>query len=148
MSIPWSMTIDTRDAAGQVVFWCLALGYEREPAPVGHTTWREWYLSVGVPEDELGDGDCCDRVCDPAGIRPGIWFQPVPEEKVLKNRIHLDLRVGGGRSVPLEERIPLVDAKVAELLEAGATQLRGLTGMEGHYAFVLQDPEGNELCVT
>ncbi|MCU1592709.1 MAG: glyoxalase [Frankiales bacterium] len=148
MSTPWSMTIDTRDASGQVTFWCLALGYEPEPAPAGHGTWREWYLSVGVPEEELEEGDCCDRIRDPEGRRPGIWFQPVPEEKELKNRIHLDLRVGGGREVPLEDRIPLVDAKVAELIAAGASQLRGLSGMAGHYAFVLQDPEGNEFCVT
>jgi hypothetical protein len=63
------------------------------------------YLSVGVPEEELGDGDCADRLVDPAGSAPAIWFQVVvPEKKTLKNRLHLDVLVGGGRSVPVAFR--------------------------------------------
>jgi Glyoxalase-like domain len=38
---------------------------------------------------------------DPDGVRPRIWFQPVPKSKVVKNRVHLDLGVSGGRRVPL-----------------------------------------------
>lgn len=148
MSVPFTLTIDSRDATGQVRFWCLALGYEPEPPPEGHATWREWYLAVGVPAEELEDGDCCDRIRDPEGLRPMIWFQPVPETKAVKNRIHLDLRVGGGRDVPLVNRIPIVTAKVAELVAAGAVATRELSGTVGHFGVVMQDPEGNEFCVT
>jgi hypothetical protein len=142
------LTIDCRDPGAQVVFWSLALGYVPTPPPDGFSSWREWYLDVGVPEDELGDGDCLDRIEDPSGSGPQIWFQPVPEPKTVKNRLHLDLRVAGPRSRPVEERAPLVDAKVAELVAAGATELRRLDGVKGHYAVVMQDPEGNEFCIT
>jgi hypothetical protein len=141
------LTIDCQDPSAMVAFWGPALEYEPQPAPEGFGTWREWYLSIGVPASELGDGDAQDRLRDPSGRGPRIWFQPVPEAKSVKNRLHLDLHVGGGRAVPIEERRPLVDAKVAELLAAGATQVHVLDGYDGHYAVSLRDPEGNEFCV-
>jgi len=143
-----SITIDCHDPSAQVAFWCIALGYRPTPPPEGFATWRDWYLAVGVPEDELGDDDCQDRVEDPAGVGPGIWFQPVPERKTVKNRVHLDVRVAGPRDRPVEERAVLVEAKVAELVAAGATRLRLLDETVGHYAVVMQDPEGNEFCIT
>lgn len=142
------LTVDCRDPSPLVRFWALALEYEPVPPPTGAATWRDWYLSVGVPEAELGDGDCLDRLQDPEGHGPSLWFQPVPEPKTLKNRLHLDLRVGGGRGVPLAVRREVVLAKVAQVLAAGAVQLRVLDGAEGHFAVTLQDPEGNEFCVT
>jgi hypothetical protein len=57
---------------------------------------------VGVSEDELGLG--LDRIADPAGRGPRIWFQVVPEKKTLKNRLHLDITVSGGRANPIETR--------------------------------------------
>jgi hypothetical protein len=62
----------------------------------------------------------------------GVWFTldfvPVPEPKVGKNRIHLDLTV----------------PDLEPLLEAGATVLRP---RGGDIAWdVLADPEGNEFC--
>jgi hypothetical protein len=143
----FQVTIDCHDPDVLVPFWALALDYEPRPAPDGFLTWREWYVSVGVPEEELGDSDCQDRLQDPLGRGPTIWFQVVPEAKTIKNRIHLDVYVTPGREMPLEERAPLVDTKVAQLLAAGATQLRKLEG-DGAYAVTMQDPEGNEFCVT
>jgi hypothetical protein len=29
---------------------------------------------------------------------PSIWFQVVPETKIVKNRVHLDIHASGGRS--------------------------------------------------
>ena len=86
---------------------------------------------------------------DPDGVRPRIWFQPVPEGKVVKNRLHLDLGVSGGRQVPLETRRRRVDAEAERLVAAGATRLRVLSeeGVD-HYAVVMADPEGNEFCLT
>ena len=141
------LTIDCHDPDGQAAFWALALGYVPTPPPEGFGSWREWYLDVGVPEEELGDGDCLDRIEDPNEAGPQIWFQPVPEAKSIKNRLHLDIRVTV-RSEPVEKRAPLVDAKVTELVAAGATELYRLNETKDHYAVTMQDPEGNEFCVT
>jgi hypothetical protein len=35
----------------------------------------------------------------------------VPEKKTLKNRLHLDITVSGGRASPIETRRRLVDAE-------------------------------------
>jgi hypothetical protein len=142
------ITIDCRDPEAQVAFWCLALDYRPKPPPEGFASWRAWYLSVGVPEDELGEGDCQDRIEDPRGEDPPIWFQPVPERKAAKNRVHLDIRLTEGRHVPLEQRAKAVEAKAAELEAAGATRVRLLDGTDNHYAITMQDPEGNEFCLT
>ena len=149
MAVPFQLTVDCADPDGQVRFWALALGYVPKPPPDGFDTWRAWYESVGVPAEELGDGDCTDRLVDPDGRGPDIWFQKVPEGKAGKNRLHLDVFVGGGRAVPLAIRRERVDAKVAELLAAGASTYQ--TGAEAdpdHYGVLMRDPEGNEFCVA
>ncbi|MFF4198347.1 VOC family protein [Nonomuraea sp. NPDC001831] len=51
-----------------------------------------------MPEDELGEGDCNDSIVDPEGHGPRIWFQQVPEAETVKNRLHLDVKVGGKRA--------------------------------------------------
>jgi len=72
----------------------------------------------------------------------------VPEGKVVKNRLHLDLSVSGGRSAPQPEREALIRAAVARLTAAGATVLaeHALRGELDHV--VCADPEGNEFCVV
>ncbi|KQY64900.1 hypothetical protein ASD30_07060 [Nocardioides sp. Root140] len=157
MMVAWQLTIDANDPARLVKFWAPLLGYEVQPPPAGFDTWNDYYRSLGVPEHELDtDGDGSDRIFDPNGEGPTIWFQIVPEHKSGKNRLHLDLfPTGRDRSLPMEERVRLVDAKVAEVVAAGATVLRrnpadfpeGET-LEGFYAVTLGDPEGNEFCVA
>ncbi len=78
------LTIDCAAPERLVPFWCAALRYVPEPPPAGHDTWRSYYLSIGEPEEELGDGDACDRVVDPDGQGAPIWFQVVPEPKTTK----------------------------------------------------------------
>ena len=69
--------------------------------------------------------------------RPRVLFQPVPEAKTVKNRVHLDVRVGAERR----------EAEVARLLGLGATEL--WRGAQGPFEWVtLADPQGNEFCVT
>jgi hypothetical protein len=73
----------------------------------------------------------------------------VPEGKAVKNRLHLDLKVSGGRSQPLATRKARVELKVAELVAAGATVFRvGDRPDQDHYSVVMQDLEGNEFCVA
>ncbi|MEV6970517.1 VOC family protein [Hamadaea sp. NPDC051192] len=145
----FQLAIDCTDPDRLVPFWAAALDYRPQDPPQGHATWRDYYVSVGVPEEELGDGDCADRLVDPAGAGPAIWFQVVPEKKTLKNRLHVDLMVGGGRTVPVAERRVRVDAKVAELVGLGATVLNTHDGeASDHYGVTMADPEGNEFCVA
>jgi hypothetical protein len=66
-----------------------------------------------------------------------VLFQQVPEPKVGKNRMHLDVRVG-----PEQQ-----DAEVQRLLGMGATEL--WRGAQGPSRWVtMADPEGNEFCVA
>jgi Glyoxalase-like domain len=144
----WGLTIDCHRAAVLVPFWSAALGYVAESPPNGFDTWNDWYRSVGVPQEELDlSGDGTDRLIDPAGRGPRIWFQPVPEAKAGKNRLHLDLYVSGGRSVQLGVRRQRVDARVAELVALGANVDHAAESYD-HYFVVMHDPEGNEFCVA
>ena len=151
MATEFQVTIDCAEPARLVRFWCEALGYVPEPPRGGFASWYDFLRSIGVPEDELADGpdgDYCDSVVDPAGQGPRIWFQLVPEAKQIKNRLHLDLEIGGGDQTPIEERRRRIRAEAERLVKAGARQLTevGRDGMD-HFAIVLQDPEGNEFCL-
>lgn len=72
----------------------------------------------------------------------------VPEAKVVKNRLHLDIQVGGGRDTPWATRWPRVIAAVEQLTAAGATVVREdeVQGRPDH--MVMADPEGNEFCLV
>jgi hypothetical protein len=140
------VTIDCADPGRLARFWAEALGYQLEEPPAGFATWQSYWVSRGLPQEEVEDG--YDSIVDPDGVGPRIWFQPVPEPKVVKNRVHLDLGVSGGRQVPLATRRQRVDAEADRLVGAGATRLRVLAEEAvDHYGVVLQDPEGNEFCL-
>jgi hypothetical protein len=73
----------------------------------------------------------------------------VPEGKRGKNRLHLDITVSGGRSVPIETRRQRIEAEAERLVGEGATRMYvgELEGLD-HYGVTLQDPEGNEFCLN
>jgi hypothetical protein len=151
MEMTLQMTIDCSDPRRMVAFWTEALGYVPEPPPAGHATWRAYWESIGVPPEELppGAGDVPESIIDPAGQRPRVWFQKVPEQKVAKNRWHFDLKVGGGRDVPYDIRAQRVRSEVERLVAAGATVLAVKDEPDtGFYATAMQDPEGNEFDVV
>lgn len=66
------------------------------------------------------------------GRTPRFFFQRVPETKVEKNRVHLDLRAEDP------------DAEVERLVALGATRAHH---QPDDSFVVMHDPEGNELCV-
>lgn len=138
------VVIDCADPGTLSGFWAVALGYVVQPPPEGFATWEAFLRQMGVPES---DWNMRSAVTDPEGVGPRVFFQRVPEPKTVKNRVHLDIRTSGGQGVEKGLRRGRVDAKVAELLDAGATLLRAMEEM-GEYWVVLQDPEGNEFCVT
>jgi hypothetical protein len=146
MATKIQVVFDCADPDVLTRFWAPALGYRVEGPPAGFDDWRSYWAHIGLPEDELVDSG--DAIVDPDGVGPRIWFQVVPEAKVVKNRVHLDLDVSGGRTVQLDARRRRVLAEADRLVQAGATRLRVLE-QEGldHFAVVLQDPEGNEFCL-
>jgi hypothetical protein len=147
MAVRFQLVIDCRDPEPLARFSAAALGYEFEPPPDGFATWDDYWRDVGVGEEDLGIGE--DRVIDPDGSGPPIWFQVVPELKAVKNRLHLDISVGGGRELPLETRRQRVDAEAERLAGLGASYVRVLSeeGLD-HYAVAMQDPEGNEFDIS
>lgn len=147
MPVSYQLVIDCADPGPMARFWTEALGYVVAPPPGGFDTWDDWYRSVGVPEEELGIGD--DRIVDPHGEGPAIWFQVVPEAKSIKNRLHIDLNASGGRGHPFDVRRARVEARADRLETLGATRLRTVSDESmDQYAVAMLDPEGNEFDVN
>ncbi|MFF2412059.1 VOC family protein [Streptomyces sp. NPDC058092] len=145
MGTKWNLTIDCTHPAKLAEFWALALGYTAKPAPAGFGSWEEWFSHHEIPKDEWDQGA---YLCDPDGVGPNLAFLHVPESKVVKNRLHLDVQVGGGRDVPWEVRWPRVVQAVERLTAAGATVIHEyeLLGRPDHV--MLADLEGNEFCLV
>ena len=146
--VRFQLVIDCADPDRLARFWAAALGYELAPAPAGFATWNDFYREIGVPEEELFDG--ADRISDPDGHGPSIWFQVVSAAKpAVKNRLHLDIRASGERTDPIEARRKRVDAEASRLAGLGAT-IAGAMSEEGldHYAVGMKDPEGNEFDIN
>jgi hypothetical protein len=117
----FQVTFDCADPERVARFWCEALGYV-------------------VAQ---GSASAC---VDPSGVGPRLFFQRVPEGKVVKNRVHLDVRVGTG--LVGEERLAALEAECARLVALGA--VRGhllLADDENESCQVMQDVEGNEFCL-
>ncbi len=104
--------IDCHDAHRLAEFWAAALG-------------SPGYHGAGGPYVEL----------DAAPGLPTIYFQRVPEGKVVKNRVHLDLF------------FPDADEAIDRLAALGASPLGARVHGEGSWWQVMADPEGNEFCV-
>ena len=86
---------------------------------------------------------------------PRIWFRADVKAKVVKNRLHIDIHVSGGRtavegrSVPLATRRERVDAEARRPVNLGATitVVMSADGLD-HYAEGMKDPEGNEFDIN
>ena len=92
-----------------------------------------WSRALGYTAKDVGESFAF--LAPPTEGQPNLPFLKVPEARTAKNRVHVDL-AGGDR-----------EAEVERLVGLGAT--RGETHTElGVTWTVLQDPEGNELCVA
>ena len=143
MATKVQVVIDCADPARLSSFWAEALHYRLDDPPEGFATWEDALRSWGVPEE---DWNSASAVSDPEGVGPRVYFQRVPEAKVVKNRVHLDLNAGGGREVSIADRRHRVDEEVRRLEALGARVLRPMEQRD-EYWVVMQDPEGNEFCV-
>ena len=138
------VVVDCADPRRQADFWAKALHYERQEPPAGFASWDDWARAQGIPEESWND---FDAILDPEGAGPRFFFQRVPEPKVAKNRMHVDLNVSGPPEVTLEERKVRILAEVARLKALGASDHRGAIEKQGEFWVRMNDPEGNEFCV-
>ncbi len=135
----FQVTFDCAEPGSLARFWCEVLGYVVPPPPEQHATWAD-YWQTQPPEDR----DSWSACVDPAGEGPRLYFQRVPEGKAVKNRVHLDVRVGTGLTG--EERLAALEAERARLELLGATHVQTL--YDGTDSCIpMLDIEGNEFCV-
>jgi Glyoxalase-like domain len=105
------IVIDCADPVSLGPFWSEVLGY-----PMGY-------------QDEGGE----EVRLDPPGEPFRVWLVRVPEPKVVKNRVHLDINLRPG--IGLEQ-----------LEQLGAKVLHPFGSIPDAVWAVLADPEGNEFC--
>lgn len=137
----FQVTFDCAEPARLAQFWCEVLGYVVPPPPEGYASWEEFDRTL--PPEHQGAAFVCE---DPSGVGPRLFFQRVPEGKVVKNRLHLDVRVGTG--LVGQERLAALEAEGTRLEALGATRVRLLEadGVD-ESCLVMQDVEGNEFCL-
>jgi hypothetical protein len=137
----FQVTFDCAEPERVARFWCEVLGYVVPPPPEGYASWAD--VDQELPPERQGSAFAC---VDPSGVGPRLFFQRVPEGKQVKNRLHLDVRVGTG--MVGEERLAALEAECARLEALGATRVR-LMRADGvnESCLVMQDVEGNEFCL-
>lgn len=137
--------VDCTDAHGQADWWAETLDWTLEPTD---QDFIQSMLDQGFarPEDVMERGGVLvwregaaicprDQVGKEGRLR--ILFQPVPEPKTVKDRIHLDVRLEG------RDR----DEARAALEKRGASFLyEARQGPQSWYT--MADPEGNEFCIS
>jgi hypothetical protein len=141
MATDFQVTVDCAAPHDLADWWAEALGWQVEPQDEafirrmiegGYAIEAETTTHRGALVWKDGAA-----INSPDPGRPRVLFQTAAEGKTVKNRVHLDLRVG-------EERR---ESEVARLVAAGATEL--WRASQGPHAWVtLADPEGNEFCVS
>jgi hypothetical protein len=114
------VTVDCADPVALAAFWNEALRWD----------------GVAVADDGAG------AVCGPPGGGTYLEFIRVPEDKVVKNRLHLGCSAGS-----LDE----LEEELARLLALGATvaweESFPPEVAERYRNVVLRDPGGNEFCL-
>ena len=146
------ITFDCHDPIGQATFWAETLGYVI-PGPPGislsagddpFAAWKEFVEGLGI---DLKPEDFRAAIEDPQGRGPRVFFQIVPEDKIVKNRVHLDVRAAPG--LQNSERMQALEDECQRLQELGAQRLERVDPnppMETGF-IVMADPEGNEFCL-
>ena len=145
MTFNIQICVDCADAHSQADWWAETLGWVLEPLD-------QAFIDSLLEQGAIGPDDVVEhngqrRWRDGAAIcreseahspeRLRILFQPVPEPKTAKDRIHLDIRLNGADK----------DAKRAELEARGAT-FRYAAEQGPSSWYTMADPEGNEFCIA
>jgi Glyoxalase-like domain len=130
------IAIDCHDPDRLALFWSEVLGYRYGPPP-GFDSWRDY--SATVAEEP---GESWARIHDPDRVGPSLLFHRVPEQKVVKNRVHLDVRAPTGTG----DRRRDIGVFVDRIIALGGIKVREVVDDAGLFV-VMQDPEQNEFCV-
>ncbi len=152
MSRQIQITFDAHDPTALSTFWRDVLGYVH-PSPPGVdlpagadplAAWDEFLAGLGVPQEQRNTRSAIE---DPDEHGPRLFFQQVPEDKIAKNRVHLDVRAAPG--LRGEERMTALEAECDRLLALGAARVRRHEAdpAMGEGFIVMTDPEGNEFCL-
>ena len=117
MAYEFQVTVDCADPHTLADWWARTLGWQVEPQD-------EDFIRRMISEGYASDGDTTlhngklvwregSAISHPDGTTraPRVLFQLVPEAKTVKNRVHLDVRIGADD----------VDQVVAGLVARGAT---------------------------
>ncbi|TMR99389.1 VOC family protein [Nonomuraea basaltis] len=143
MAYDFQVVIDTNDPHALADWWADALGWQVEPQD-------ETFIRQMIEKGYATDDDTTTHrgalvwksgtaIRHPDGLEraPRVLFQQVPEPKTVKNRVHLDIRVGADNIESVVEKLTAKGAKVLH---------RGRQGP--NWWITIADPEGNELCIT
>jgi hypothetical protein len=143
MAYEFQVAVDCADPHVLADWWAETLGWQVQPQD---EAFIRAMISAGHADDsdtKVHNGALVWRagaaICHPEGTgrAPRVLFQLVPEAKTVKNRVHLDVRIGTDD----------VETTVASLVGRGATVSHH--GRQGPHTWVtLADPEGNEFCVS
>jgi predicted enzyme related to lactoylglutathione lyase len=139
MAYEFQVVQDSSDPHTQADWWAETLGWAVEPS-------NEDFIREMVAKGFATDADTKihngtlvwreGQAIHDEG-QPRVLFQLVPEGKTVKNRMHLDLRIGTDD----------VETVVEKLTARGAKFLH--RGQQGPHTWVtMADPEGNEFCVS
>ncbi|RBP66212.1 hypothetical protein DFO66_103155 [Brevibacterium sanguinis] len=146
------ITFDCHDPVRLARFWAEVLDYVI-PGPPGMTleegadpfaAWSAFIAGLGI---DLDPSEVRAAIEDPKGRGPRVFFQIVPEEKTVKNRVHLDVRAAPG--LEGAERMDALEAECTRLLDLGASRIHRVEPsppLETGF-IVMCDPEGNEFCL-
>lgn len=143
MATSIQVVFDCADPDRLAKFWAVALHYKIQDPPSGFGSWAEFLEHMKVPKEEWNSASA---IVDPETKGPRIYFQRMDTPKPRKNRVHLDLNVGGGAKVPLDQRKIRIEAEANRLRGLGASRVR-VEEDAGEYWVVMMDPEANEFCV-
>lgn len=129
MALHWyGVVVDAHDIAAQARWWAQTLDW--------HIVYEDGDEVAITPKD-VDDEKHIESLGEWMGMRPSLVFVPVPEDKQVKNRLHIDLA---------PHRSQDRDGEIVRLLERGATTVD--VGQSADVTWrVLADPEGNEFCV-
>jgi hypothetical protein len=88
---------------------------------------RFWSQVLGYPPVHEGDEEAC---LDPGDDPFRLWLVRVPEAKIVKNRVHIDINLRPG-------------VGIEQLVDLGAEVLHPFGSIPDASWAVLVDPEGN-----
>jgi len=115
------LVVDAHDVRAVADFWCSVLGYR--------------VLDQTDEYVEIGDREVAPEAARQGPVPPTIVVVPVPEDKTVKNRVHIDVS-------PIDRS---QEEEVERLVGLGARRID--IGQGDVSWIVMADPEDNEFCV-